>query len=237
MKDFELNPKWWADNKPKVMKASGLGKALTAFVAKEKEFKSAIAKAGGGSPQTVGEGPYKAFKAAFEALETVDDCRKKAIKNVGRLRKDLVAALNKDAPIVQRKKLLRAAMATGIQKDVKKLIAYHDDLVKEIDLIKVRMKNLLEIKKRADNGDEKARKVFGKGVRNANDSAMKVGSGPDRLKLAAVDLFKYLEKLPGDFSGHQAAAKGMAKAAIKLDKDKKVVIKFTNDYKDATAND
>ena len=79
------------------MKASGPGKALTARIAKNKEIKSAIAKAGGASPQSVGEGPYKVFKAVFEVLETVDDCRNKTLKNVGRLHKDLVAALNKDA--------------------------------------------------------------------------------------------------------------------------------------------
>ena len=115
-------------------------------------------------------------------------------------------------------------MVTGRPKDVKKLMAYHVDLAKEIELVKQRLKNLVEIKKKADQGDAAARKLLGKDVRNANDKAMKLGDGPDRLKPAAVDLFRYLANLPGDFSGHPAAAKTMTKAAIKPDKEKKVVI-------------
>lgn len=224
---FKLDAKWWRDNQPKLLKSSGLGKALDAFAKAE----AALGKEVNANKAALGifsDKPYTAFVAMDAALEDVDKKRLVTIKNCGKVHKDCAEALKKDKVIDDRRKLMRKLMAKRIGEDAEELLRILGDDLAMLKKIRGDMSNMDKIRPLAEQGNAKALSRLETGV-----SSISVGIGkiqPDNIKGNALDLHALITKLPGDFSGHAKSMAVISKQALQMMKETPGLTQWVREY-------
>lgn len=224
---FKLDPKWWRDNKPKVMKSSGLGKALDKFAKCEPKFNKLVAVRGGNPDEKA----YTAYKDLVESLDEIDKCRLLGIKNAGKIHKDTANALKKDDALKARRKLVRTLMSKKIEADARDIVKLCAAEKAAIEQMKSQQSDLTKkVLPLAEKGDEKALKLFRKAVTNLNAKLTTGKIAPDDVKNKSQDLLGYIIKLPGDFKGHAAAMSQVRKSALVMMKETQPLIQWTRDY-------
>ena len=216
---WTLTYDWWAQNKPTKLGRTGMGAALKAYTTAEKTFLSSLADASVEDAE-----PYAAYRAAWAALEQVEECRLEAVGQASLAHMGF-APLLKPQVITTRQQRLRDAMYD--------FLANGPGGIDELVYLSERCKDHMCSHASKVSRFERAQMAAARcripaavrrlqALRSDIEAAMKSGLiAPEAVVDRSSLLHERLKALPGDFSAHLKALAKLRSAGLRLSHQKK----------------